>query len=422
MARSSRPSTVLLAAMAAIVLTWIQARADPFGTSGWFPDWIRFVGSLLFVSCPIASALAAWRSSALVRSGLLALPGPRAPWRRLLRAGTPAALVGVAGAFGGAVLAQGVPISIGLDQTAGLVAVLAAITASSALGLSIGIAVRRWELAVPISVLATYVLIAFPPSFESPWPRHLTGQLEGCCAPSDFASWRVAAAVGMVAVGLLAMAPAVAAWRLGRLRLPVLAVGGVAGVVTVGVVAQMAVSPLGPFAAVPRPESQLACSRIDDDWELCLWPEQDEAMRPVAVEFVQLITERASVVGFEPQFRVSASPYSGVWFVTDALDPDRRAIFESLAAAFLPPPEDVLIGCPSTDVGAGAPGARVALLQAMNTWWWSWSSAGEFRLDEVDAEVNALVSEVESRPVEEQISWFVGATQAVTSCSMPMPS
>ncbi|WP_157878648.1 DUF7224 domain-containing protein [Streptomyces chattanoogensis] len=166
------------------------------------------------------------------------------------------------------------------------------IAAHSVAGFALGRAVPI-VVAVPVSLLVSFVVLAYPSAMEPLWMRHLVGSgLRSCCTVAEVPDGRAIGAGCVVALAIL-----VAALVLGSRAHRVVAAVAAGVLVLTGIgVGSWLAKPLDVRASTARPTNDLKCS--GEQPQICLWPElsgQSEDIRRT----VRSVRDRLMGVGLD---------------------------------------------------------------------------------------------------------------------------
>ncbi|MFF2043159.1 hypothetical protein ACFVVX_22320 [Kitasatospora sp. NPDC058170] len=218
--------------------------------------------------CAACAATGAWEGARLHRGRVF----DRSPVRSPLAITAPVLLpvavlggLGMAAALGTAALAGGT--ASGVPQP-GVLAVWAGLLLANALVGSIVGRVLAPVVAVPLALVGSFVLNAYPASFDAFWLRHLVGGgLSDCCAVDQVLDGRAVWSSLAFSGAVCAAAALVIRYR-GAAAASALALAVTAGgIALAGSLAQG----LGPAPVRARPAADLVCD--DGRPRICLWPE-----------------------------------------------------------------------------------------------------------------------------------------------------
>lgn len=258
-------------------LYWVDATwaIPPFANLPYAPALSTEANSSIVIVAPYVAVAAAWEMGAL-----------RTVWGRLvvkrswgqvvlgrlgLVVGCGVAAIALAYALvGGTTFLRHAP-DPGL-----LVVSVVSVTAWTAFGAALAL-VFRSLVALPLALIAPFLVLSLPQGWEPLWVRHVNGYVSDCCRTSEVLDYRAVQASLAFLLALLMCAGAVIAVRLAQSATQARRVAWV-GAVGAGValaVAAAAIAPVTQLGAVPtvqRPLALLQCSG-----ELCLWPEDAPA-------------------------------------------------------------------------------------------------------------------------------------------------
>lgn len=264
----------------AAVLLWVPAVAFALffvsaNATGWASNYPLAAASQandgVVIIGPYVALAAAWEMGAL-RSLWGRLP-VRRPWWRVL-SGRLALVIGCGlaamatlyGVLGHLTLLTDFP-----GWSLPLISVISVLCWSLA-GAAVAL-IFRPLIALPLALIAPFLVISLPQGWSPLWLRHLNGYLSDCCSTTDVLDSRaVTASLGFLAA-IAVCALAVIAVRLVHDPRDAPATAAVALAVTGGAVlgAWALITPashLGPLPTTTRPLTQLDCAH-----DVCLWPE-----------------------------------------------------------------------------------------------------------------------------------------------------
>ncbi|WP_380284484.1 hypothetical protein [Kitasatospora purpeofusca] len=368
-------------------------------------------------ACAACAACGAWEGGRLQRGGVFG----RSPVRSAPAITAPVLLpvaamggLGMAAALGTAVLAGGTVD--GVPQP-GLFAVWAGLLLANTLVGSVVGRVLAPVVAVPLALVSSFVLNAYPAAFDTYWPRHLVGGgLSDCCAVDQVLDGRAVA-------GSLVFSGAVcaAAVLLIRRRGTPLAVAAALAVTAGGVAAGgWTARDLGPEPVRARSAAALVCD--DGRPRVCLWPELGgDRSAMVRTEVRQVAATLAGRGVAVPEgFTMAARPGPGeakLGVPTDAL---ARDVAPAVVGGLLPrAPDCARRGDPYP--AAAAVGTATA---------WLTARAGPDgatvppagiggRFTEEDA---ARAARLVRLPEETQLAWYRATATALADCgTLPPP-
>ncbi|WP_428120693.1 DUF7224 domain-containing protein [Candidatus Poriferisodalis sp.] len=260
---------------------------------------------------PILAGFFTWEIGKLRKSNALRVDALKSYWRIVFHAATPTIIA----AFAVFALVQIWQVSRVPTTARGLLAlVLPYLVLLSVFALWSAVAVRvPTALAVPLSVIVTWLAIAYPPSIGLIWPRHMTGTFGGCCSAYEALSINA-----IVATLLLAAASVIVAVALSSKR-PVLwvlaAVLPVVGLLAVGI---RMVERLGWDSVVPRSSSELACEQHGAT-QVCLWPEHEELFEAVGTE-TSIVSDRLAASGIKTPATFTEAADAAAWIYDKRID------------------------------------------------------------------------------------------------------
>ncbi|MFE2722278.1 hypothetical protein [Kitasatospora sp. NPDC059327] len=363
--------------------------------------------------CAACAAAGAWEGARLHRGRVFDRSPVRSPLAITAPVLLPVAVMGGLGmvtALGVTTLAGGT-VS-GVPQP-GVFAVWAGLLLANTLVGSVVGRVLAPVVAVPLALVSSFVLNAYPASFDTYWLRHLVGGgLSDCCAVDQVLDHRAVLSALVFSGAVCAAAVLVIRYR----GAPAALAAGLA--VTAGGVALAALPArgLGPEPVVDRAATALVCDHGRPT--VCLWPE--------------LGTTRAGLIREEAGRVLNTLAGNGV------------PVPATLTMAARPGPGEAKLGIPTTarvrDVTpgvvsgllprtpdcarSGAPYPAGAATGPVTAWLTAQASpagappgaAGRF-----GAEDTALAEQVLRLPREAQLDWYRAVTEALRHCDTVAP-
>ncbi|MER7704640.1 hypothetical protein ABTX81_17325 [Kitasatospora sp. NPDC097605] len=373
-------------------------------------------GLALPFACAACAACGAWEGGRLHRGEVF----DRSPVRSALAITAPALLpvavmggLGMAAALGTAAVAAGTANGV---QQPGPLAVWAGLLLAGTLVGSIAGRVLAPVVAVPLALVSSFVLTAYPAAFATYWPRHLVGGgLSDCCAVDHVLDGRAVAAS-------LAFSGAVcaAAVLLIRARGTPLAVAAALAVTAGGVaLGGWTARDLGPEPVRARPAAALVCDSGRP--RVCLWPELGGARSAMVRAEVRRVTGSLAGHGIAvPEtFTMAARPGPGEAKLGVPADARARDVAPAVVGGLLPrTPDCALRGDPYP--AAAALGTATAWLTARAGPDGTTAPASGVggRFTEADA---ARADELLRLPDRDQLTWYHATAAALTDCGTPPP-
>ncbi|MYA24914.1 MAG: cytochrome d ubiquinol oxidase subunit II [Acidimicrobiales bacterium] len=302
-----------------LFLCVLAARAHSIfdGDSGaldyYLDDRLGDVNNLLTsLLVPILAGFLTWEIGKLRKSDALRADATKSCWRNIAHAAAPTVMV----AFAVFALVQAWHVSRVPTTARGLLALmLPHLVLVSVLAFWSAIAARTPPiLAVPLSIIVTWLAIAYPPSgLDWVWPRHMTGTLSGCCSAHEALAVEAMGATLLLAAALVIIAVALSSKRavlwLFAAVLPVI------GLLILGI---RIVERLGWDSVVPRPSSELVCEQHGET-QVCFWPEHEELFEAVGAE-AAVIRERLTGFGIEIPTTFTEAPHAAEWAYNKRID------------------------------------------------------------------------------------------------------
>ncbi|MER5354161.1 hypothetical protein ABT093_27980 [Kitasatospora sp. NPDC002551] len=374
-------------------------------------------------ACAACAACGAWEGGRLHRGGVFG----RSPVRSAPAITAPVLLpvavmgaLGMAAALGTTALAGGT--ADGVPQP-GVLAVWAGLLLANTLVGSVVGRVLAPVVAVPLTLVSSFVLNAYPAAFDTYWPRHLVGGgLSDCCAVDQVLD-------GRAVVGSLVFSGAVCAAvvLLIRGRGTLLAVAAALAVTAGGTaVGGWTVRDLGPEPVRARSAAALVCDR--ERPRVCLWPELGGARAAVVRAEVRRVADGLAGQGIAvPEvFTMAGRPgpgEAGLGVPTDARPQD---VAPAVVGGLLPRvPDCARRGDPYP--AAAAAGTAAAWLTARADAAGPQGAAGipgaaapvGGRVTEADA---ARAAQLLRLPDGTQLAWYRATAAALADCgTLPPP-
>lgn len=263
-----RTSSALRAAPVLFVwLVMYSGNMTGWITEGYWPSVASQSTFLLNFTAPAVAACGAWEALKVRRSAVLNTAPARSSTMIALAALAPALALGAVSVL--LALAMFVPQAGGFpgwSLPVILLLELLVVLAHASVGYVLGLALPRL-LAVPLTLIASFVWMAYPSALDIFWVRQLNGRnLTECCALDQVPATRAVCAAAVATLGMIA-----AAWLWNGLRAPLRLTAFVALAATVAAGAWIA-EPLDFRAAQPRSASEQTCT--EGTPQVCLWPEQ----------------------------------------------------------------------------------------------------------------------------------------------------
>ncbi|MFE5161350.1 hypothetical protein ACFRNT_23125 [Streptomyces sp. NPDC056697] len=244
--------------------------------------WLSATGTaslaLSFVG-PACAGAGAWEGSRLRRARISDQNAVRSPLAIAFPLLLPVFVMGVAG-MTAALLVSAAAADVGFGTpNPGILAVEAVLLAANTLvGFVLG---RVWApiIAVPVTLIASFVANAYPVSWSVVWIRHLVGGgLEDCCdLDQSLDAW------ALVSAGAFGTAVCLSAAVLIQYRKTAPAIVAAAALLAGGVAGGAASAHgMGPDPVTSRPVGDLVCDHGQP--RICLWPEMNNQADMVRTE------------------------------------------------------------------------------------------------------------------------------------------
>ncbi|MFF4922500.1 hypothetical protein ACFY4B_18135 [Kitasatospora sp. NPDC001261] len=254
-----------------VVLVWIamySGKMTGWITDGYWPSVTAQSSFLLNFTAPAVAACGAWEGLRVRQSAVLGTAPTRSATAIALPLLAPTLALGTVSVL--AALALFVPQAGGIPGWSVPVIILLellVVLAHTVAGYVLGQMLPRL-LAVPLTLIASFLWMAYPSTLDAFWVRQLNGRnLTECCALDQVPATRAVLAPAVVAVGMVG-----AAWIWTRLRgnNRITAILALAATTAAGA---WIAAPLGYRAAQARPQSEQTCTTTAP--RVCLWPEQE---------------------------------------------------------------------------------------------------------------------------------------------------
>ncbi|MFG3049978.1 hypothetical protein ACGFZP_03355 [Kitasatospora sp. NPDC048239] len=363
--------------------------------------------------CAACAAAGAWEGARLHRGRVLDGSPVRSPLTVTAPVLLPVAVMGglgMAAALGTAALAAG--SAAGAPQP-GVLAVWAGLLLANTLVGSVVGRVLVPVVAVPLALVAGFVLNAYPASFDAFWLRHLVGGgLSDCCGVDQVldvrAVWSPLAFSGAVCAAAVLLIRHRGAAAATALALAVTAGGiGLAGSLAQG---------LGPAPVLARPAEELVCDHGRP--RICLWPELGGTRAGLVREEARRVAGRLADNGVPVPavLTMAAEPGPGEAKLGVPTTARPQDVAPGVVSGLLPAaPGCARRGEPYPAGAAAGPVTAWLTAQAAPA-----GSAGEpaappaaGRFGEQDL---ALVAQVLRLPREAQLNWYRRTTEALRHC------
>ncbi|WP_406114230.1 hypothetical protein [Kitasatospora purpeofusca] len=373
-------------------------------------------------ACAACAAAGAWEGGRLHRGGVFS----RSPVRSALAITTPVLLpvalmggLGMLAALTTAALAGGT--ADGVPQP-GVLAVWAGLLLANTLVGSVVGRVLAPVVAVPLALVSSFVLNAYPVSFDTYWPRHLVGGgLSDCCAVDQVLDGRAVAA-SLAFSGAVCAAAVLLVRRRGSPLALAAALAVTAGGVALG---GWTARDLGPEPVRPRSSTALRCDSGQP--RVCLWPELGAARSVLVREEVRRTAGALAGRGVPVPavFTMAARPgpgEAGLGVPTDARAPDVTA---AVVGGLLPrTPDCARRGDPYP--AAAATGTATAWLTATATGPTGAAGAagppGATAAGRFTPADSARAAQLLQLPDAVQLAWYRAALDALGDCgTLPPP-
>ncbi|MEU9890810.1 hypothetical protein [Sphaerisporangium sp. NPDC051011] len=383
----------------AVIVAVMQARRELGSMDLCWPGASAMANSAVAVIAPIYAATAAWEAGRLRRGGVDRWTFAR-PWYVVVLDALTVPLAGAVLALTAASLSL-LPAMAGVPGAPDLRFLgVAVLVCAGFIFLGFGLGRLLMPVyAVPISLIGTYLWLAYPISMEPLWLRHLTGNYDVACCRFD----QVPDVRALVAGALVATAVIVTGLGLSLARRNVNAKRLTAGLVSVALVVGgvSVVRGLSWEVAVPRPRADLVCEPAGTSGavpRICLWPEHVAGADRLA-KAVGPAVDRLAAAGLpRPETLTEGQPTRQEWTFSYPPEPDEVAWAIAIGLV----PQDV----PECQAKGGQwfTGDMIMVLVS-----WLGLTGGEsvqFIEERVGPEIAAKAREVMRRPASAQLRWF----------------
>ncbi|MEV6976771.1 hypothetical protein [Kitasatospora sp. NPDC093806] len=362
------------------------------------------------------AAAGAWEGGRLHRGRVF----NRSPVRSPLAITTPVLVpvavmggLGMAAALAAAALAGGT--AAGVPQP-GVLAVWAGLLLANTLVGSVVGRVLAPVVAVPLALVSSFVLNAYPAAFDTFWLRHLVGGgLSDCCAVDQVLDGRAVAA-SLAFSGAVCLAAALVIRRRGTPLVLAAALALTAGGIVLG---GWLARDLGPEPVRVRSADALVCDRGRP--QVCLWPELGGARSGLVRAEVRRVADALTAHGVPvpATFTMAARPGPGEAKLGVPTDARAWEVPPAVVGGLLPrTPDCARRGDPYP--AAAAAGTATAWLTARaspdGTTLPATGTGGRFT--EADT---TRAQQLLRLPAERQLDWYRGTVAALARCDTPPP-
>ncbi|MFC5661816.1 hypothetical protein ACFP3U_02325 [Kitasatospora misakiensis] len=268
-------------------------------------------------------------------------------------------------------------------------------------------------VAVPLALINSFVLNAYPAAFDTYWPRHLVGGgLSDCCAVDQVLDGRAVAA----SLAFSAAVCAAAVLLLRRRGAPVAVAAALA--VTAGGVALGGWTARGLGAEPVRARSSDALVCDHGRPRVCLWPELGGARSAMVREEVRRIAGALAGPGVPvpATFTMAARPAPGEAKLGVPTDAEVSDVTAAVIGGLLPRTPDCALRSDPYPAAAAA-GTATAWLTARVAPGGPAAAGGRFT--ETDS---ARAAQLLRLPDAAQLAWYRGTAEALADCgTLPPP-
>ncbi|MGC5343470.1 DUF7224 domain-containing protein [Streptomyces sp. DT171] len=314
---------------------WLSSDISRGTIPAYWPDGTTVAAYCLFVIAPVCAACAAWEAGRLRKGGIVGLAPVRSRYVLFAQALVPVALLGlVAVTVSLTAVRLTMGHALGWPSFSVLGMITAVLVAHIVIGFAAGNTLPRL-LAPALVLVADYLWIALPPTFNTMWVRHLTGHLETGVPVTEDLNVTSLVAPALLACGL---AIGVILVSMARNRRVLGAFFGIICASSACAVSYSLVSDWGPSApVVPRADAMECGGSVP---QVCLPPELAGAIPAIEKAAVEVLPKLKAAGIDTPQNLVYVSRVTGTDKKTWSMyvspffsDDDARA---SIAEAALP--------------------------------------------------------------------------------------
>ncbi|MFE1931583.1 hypothetical protein ACFW95_14660 [Streptomyces sp. NPDC059474] len=380
--------------------------------SGWVTPhyWLSATGTatlaLSFVG-PACAGAGAWEGSRLRRARISDQNAVRSPLAIAFPLLLPVFMMGVAG-MTAALLVSATAADVGFGMpNPGILTVEAVLLAANTLvGFVLG---RVWApiIAVPVTLIASFVANAYPVSWSVVWIRHLVGGgLEDCCdLDQSLDAWALVSA-GAFGTGVCLSAAVLIQYRKTApaiVAAVALLAGGFAG-------GAASAHGMGAAPVTSRPVGDLVCDHGQP--RICLWPEMNNQADMVRTESRKAVARlRHASVAVPPTLTMADRPGSGETKLAIGPGVSALGVPTGVAAGLLPPDP----AC--TDNGERYPAADA--YGPVGAWLSLTAGASPRSLtNRVAPPELALAQHVLKQSRKAQLAWYERNTRAMRACNV----
>ncbi|MEU0431921.1 hypothetical protein ABZ153_09790 [Streptomyces sp. NPDC006290] len=392
--------------VAVFVLFLLQDSLTANTTHGY---WNGATGAASYALTFVVSACAgagAWEGSRFSRGHVTHWAPARNPLSVALPILTPIVLLGILGmGMALTVSAWSADTGLGTPHPGIVIMWLVMIGAATVAGFLAGRLMPPF-IAVPLSLLATFCITAYPASIEPLWIRHLVGgAMFDCCALDQTPDWRaldstIATALGVLLSGLVLIFYSV------KVRTSLLACALLVGGLGTGVWLAHDL-PAQPF--VNRSSSDLVC--FGEAPRVCVWPEltsRSVMIRQSAIAASLRLRDAGLVI--PDTFTMAGPPSENQLLIGTGAQPTPDEVTSGVAGGFLPlaPPACALSGSYPGGQAYGSVAAWLALTAGVKP------AELTNRYDPRDI---AMAKDVIRQSKSTQLTWYSRNSQALRNCT-----
>ncbi|WP_062008236.1 DUF7224 domain-containing protein [Streptomyces hygroscopicus] len=371
--------------------------------------WLSATGTaslaLSFVG-PACAGAGAWEGSRLRRARISDQNAVRSPLAIAFPLLLPVFVMGVAGMTAALLVsAAAADVGLGMPNT-GILAVEAVLLAANTLvGFILG---RQWApiIAVPATLIASFIANAYPASWSIVWIRHLVGGgLQDCCGlDQSLDVW------ALVSAGAFGTAVCLSAAVLIQYRKATPAVIAAAALLAGGFAGGAASAHgIGADPVTSRPAGDLMCDHGQP--RICLWPEMDHQASMIRTASRKAVAKlRQAGVAVPTTLTMADRPGPGETRLAIGPGISDAGVPTGVAAGLLPDsPACAANGEPSPATDAYGPvGAWLSLTAG--------ASPRTLTIRVAPSEL-ALAQHVLKQPRQTQLAWYERNTRAMRSCN-----
>ncbi|MGW7313151.1 DUF7224 domain-containing protein [Streptomyces sp. NPDC054865] len=402
----SSSATIMSFLLAGFIAFLLNDTLTNFVTQDYGPSALGKASMALPFAAAACAGSAAWEAARLKRGRVFHQAPVRSRLGIALPVLLPVWLMGLAG-MGVALVISSTAVGAAPPLShLGMLIAQALLLAANVLGGYLLGSVLPALAAAPLGLVTGFFLMAFPASWESPWPRQLVaGGFGSCCSVGNVISPKAVWVAVIFAAALCAAALAVI--HRTSLATTALALVLVAGATAVAI---PLAKPLGYDPVVARDASELICNAQGDP-RICLWPENADDTTVIGQTRTYAARLKEAGLPVPTSLTQTRSPKPGETTFGINENPRPEDLAANLANAVLPP----LPVCARTTGKFDAYPARAPLM----AWLMAIASQSPPQSARFRPEEAAIAQQVLQQPRETQLAWYENNRQALTTCDQP---